>query len=1002
MTEDLQRIRTFVATLVWWERGLLVARVALHSALLGVALVAIGVVAAALQWDRSTAVLLLVAVGGCGLWLLVALPLLLRWRGAGDPLHQARRVEALQPELRGRLLTAVERVDGARPHESEALLGLVAQRASTALASVSVRRVHPVGHVVRLAVAAAVLCGVALPLTFLAPGGPLGVFRWWSAALSAQAAVSGFEVQLDEQRARVGDLVLRYTYPSYTGLEPLEIPNSTGEVRAPPGTVVEVTARAAERVEAAGLVAHGERLDARVEPDGRQVRGQFSVRAEEGTYELVLYREGEPMHSRAFPVTPEDDLPPEVMLDAGGPEVIEIAVDELLDARWRARDDYGVREVRLQLNRADTGRVLYRMETRRAEVWDDIALTPRALGLKPGDRAELVVAAWDNDTVGGSKVGTSQGIEIVVLGARGLDRRLAERHEELIRLLLPVLARFLTEPWPPGGTSGELALWGETVAQRYEPLSEAVDRLWEGRSKDVYDMAIVAAAVGAGRDLIRYSQTAFTPDDPQPPPEAAFTVTAELRDTAVVKLERAVLALVAMRHMRALKDVAEQAEDLQTAAELLEELLSTDDVDAMELLARLDQLERMMEKLDESAADLRKGGLQEFLNTRDEELGDIIDEIRKAIAEGRLDEAREMMERLSQMVQEMAEGIQENLEQRQQQDSELGAELQELMDELERLEQEQRALQEESQQIREQGDERSAEETADLWAQVVQKARALAEASSELAGRLEVARRRFNDVERAQIAAEYAIEIADAAMAKDLRGARSAVERTSQMWRLIEDHMRRMNAHLPQPPAGPGPADAARMDRRVEEIRKLLDQLDEMASDVTPEARQQAEELEQRQRDLKNDLESARAQAQGMSRQMSVQPEGMNESLEEASERMDDASQDLGQGQLMPAEGAQGVAAERIREARESMQQAMEQMQRQQEARQPGNNGGEGDQDGNRDQEQSMPEPLEIPGREEFRTPEAYRRALLEGMEGDVPDEYRALKKRYYEELVHQ
>ena len=40
--------------------------------------------------------------------------------------------------------------------------------------------------------------------------------------------------------------------------------------------------------------------------------------------------------------------------------------------------------------------------------------------------------------------------------------------------------------------------------------------------------------------------------------------------------------------------------------------------------------------------------------------------------------------------------------------------------------------------------------------------------------------------------------------------------------------------------------------------------------------------------------------------------------------------------------------------------------------------------------------------REEFRTPEEYRRALLEGMEGDVPEEYRALKKRYYEELVLQ
>ena len=37
-----------------------------------------------------------------------------------------------------------------------------------------------------------------------------------------------------------------------------------------------------------------------------------------------------------------------------------------------------------------------------------------------------------------------------------------------------------------------------------------------------------------------------------------------------------------------------------------------------------------------------------------------------------------------------------------------------------------------------------------------------------------------------------------------------------------------------------------------------------------------------------------------------------------------------------------------------------------------------------------------------IRQHEAYRRALLEGMEAEVPDEYRALKQRYYEELVRQ
>ena len=45
---------------------------------------------------------------------------------------------------------------------------------------------------------------------------------------------------------------------------------------------------------------------------------------------------------------------------------------------------------------------------------------------------------------------------------------------------------------------------------------------------------------------------------------------------------------------------------------------------------------------------------------------------------------------------------------------------------------------------------------------------------------------------------------------------------------------------------------------------------------------------------------------------------------------------------------------------------------------------------------------IELPGRDAYATPEAYRKALIEGMQGEVPDEFRAWKKRYYEELVAQ
>ncbi|MFZ5476599.1 MAG: hypothetical protein ACOZNI_07470, partial [Myxococcota bacterium] len=82
----------------------------------------------------------------------------------------------------------------------------------------------------------------------------------------------------------------------------------------------------------------------------------------------------------------------------------------------------------------------------------------------------------------------------------------------------------------------------------------------------------------------------------------------------------------------------------------------------------------------------------------------------------------------------------------------------------------------------------------------------------------------------------------------------------------------------------------------------------------------------------------------------------------------------------------------------------LEQMRR---ASQSGSSGGEGGQqdgegDDDGDGESIGEEQMQLPAPEEFATPEEYRRALLEGMSGEIPEEYRNLNRRYYEELVRQ
>jgi hypothetical protein len=83
----------------------------------------------------------------------------------------------------------------------------------------------------------------------------------------------------------------------------------------------------------------------------------------------------------------------------------------------------------------------------------------------------------------------------------------------------------------------------------------------------------------------------------------------------------------------------------------------------------------------------------------------------------------------------------------------------------------------------------------------------------------------------------------------------------------------------------------------------------------------------------------------------------------------------------------------------------MQAAQRQQQEMSGGGGGEEGeDQQGGNAGETSEQEfgSFQLPEPEAFMTPEAYRRALLDGMAGNVPEEYRAMKRRYYEELVHQ
>ncbi|MEZ4322460.1 MAG: DUF4175 family protein [Myxococcota bacterium] len=995
MADDLNIIRRFVGRLVWRERVLLLLDISGRTFLLGFVSLLLVVLAALLDWDRGGTAAVLVLVGGTGLWAAIVLPLLLRWRATGDALRQARLAEAQQPELRGRLVTAVERVGGARNGESEALLGLVARRAATLLSEAQPSRIHGGMRQLVLVAVGAFLLFLPVPLSFLA-GGPVGVAKWWAAGFEASAAMSLLKGDQDDPRAQVGDLVLRYTYPDYTGLEPRVIENSTGDAQGPPGTQVEVTARSADPIEAAGLVAYEQRFEARVR-DSRMVDGTFTIGPETGAYHLVTWRGETSERSRDFKISAEEDLPPDVTLD-GEADVLELAVDEDFQILWRARDDYGVRSVSLLIAGKPAGAPIYRMTERKAEVFGDLWRTPADLGLKPGQEVELAISATDNDTYSGSKSGTSRSIRLVVLGPKGLDARSEAQLEAMVDAMVVVLADHLEESFPVGSASKDFAQWSEVVAKRYLPVQELVDREW-GRLGDL-EKAVLGEVVSTGGELVRYTAVAFDPRSTEMAQPAAVSDTERYRDAAIVALEDGILALDRMLQNKALAEVVDVAERMDDLGKELEQLMAEDDPDALAMLAKLEQLEAMAQQLAEAAAKLQDGGLKEFVNARNDEMGDLMEEVRKAISEGRMDDAKKLMERLASQLQQMAEGVRDTLERQKGEGNDAMEKADELRQKLEALEQEQRELQEQVEKLREQGDEQQADAADKVWEQIQEEANELVAEAVDYRDELGPALRGFNEIQRAENGVEQAGRLQRSANGQDLRGSRAGHRAVSlavdAMFRALQSSLITGGAKN-----GPARAELESMYAHLDAIQKLLDQLEQQPPNAA--MAEQGQQLEQRQQEIQQQLQEAQKSAQELTQQFPVRPKGLEEGLDEADQRMGEARQDLQDGRPMPAEGSQGAAADRIQEARQALEQAMEQARQQQQQMEPSSGSRSGGEDSDESgRENNKPQNIEIPRAEEFQTPEAYRKALLEGMEGEVPEEFQAMKKRYFEELVRQ
>jgi archaellum component FlaC len=1009
------------------ERSLLLARALLQ--VLGVTflslLLATALVAA--RAPRSLALPLFVVLGGLALLAALSLPLARAWGETSRASRQARCVESLRPELRGRLLVVAERANGAREGESETILLWIAERCRTIVEALSPQEIHDTRLLRRLGLAAALLGMLLGAAHRFAPVTPLASLRILFHPEAALVASDLPALRPDAPRAVVGDVVLRYIYPAYTRLEAMDVPNSTGDVHAPLGTIVELRARTARPVDAAVLRVEATRAGDAAEGEGgltedlpvelrdaRDLSTSFLV-MRPGTWRFLLSREGAAEESVPRAIIVEPDLPPEVLVEAPG-SLLEVSYDQPLPVTWSVRDDYGNVRVEALARRQQVAlepRVLRSPVDTPTRMDGDLSrVTPADLGLRPGDEALLIVRAWDNDAILGSKEGRSRSLRLVVHGPQGQAARTLRRVRELRDVLVPVLADFLEEDFPPGRTHRDLLAWTSLLQKRFASLDELVERLWEGLDPESFEGTVLETIQRSREALQSFASVLSVPRGPAGGNEEIAREDLQnlglLRDDTIARVEQGLLTLDEIVRTVAMMRVSEL---VRSVAEQAREIASRRDATAEELSTRLDRLERELERLRKAAADMSEGNLREFVNSRAGEAQDLVEKVRRALAEGRIEEAKALLERLARELQEFAEALEDMQAAAEAQSGKAGEDAARLQAELEQLEKAELALAEETAELaRRFGVDLS--ESARQWAELLALAESLADGLSGLDGLMgEDPARSAGERGWIRRASENGRSLSEALRARDpQRGLQQARETGRAIDRLAEvvawmDAIREAQKAL-----GPESRDVKEAigvsKEQAQTLRRELERLARAQSRVSPEMQTAARELGGRQEALRKRTEGAAREAGRLARDFAMRAPGLEEGVRKAEASMGLAGEHLAEGRAGDGELAERAAAAHLAEARAALQKAQRDQEQMRQLMR-GEGGGEarrepGGQKKSGSGNELRGERVEIPVPEEFRTPEAYRRALLDGMAGPVPREYEAMKRRYYEELVKQ
>ncbi len=791
----------------------------------------------------------------------------------------------------------------------------------------------------------------------------------------------------------LGDLRVTLTYPAYTQLPPRVLVDTSGDFAALPGTRVSfdgqllVPAASAELL----LTKPGGKSDASslgATLSAHSLHAETTVTEAFDWQLLVAKGRRRLVDSAVHHVTLTVDRAPHIDLFVPA-EPLSLEERRPVELGWVADDDYGIARIDLvwQVEGAPAERQTIFSATQQKDasqddrkqqgrhVWDISTIE-----LGSASQVSYHLEAIDRDDIRGPHIGRSRVFHLILhSGEQQHEESLASERRLLDALVEALGARLDLSPpsiTPPSDLATAAQL---TVVHRQ--LEGLLGQLTRTESLVQHDASStestrrtlskihtrLAHAVAAEAPLVQQKRKRAAKAGGWPP----------LWPAHIAELEADTLLIDDLIGQQRLEGLLRVADEMAHARDRLKQLLADykkthDEKTKQQILSEIARLQQKLAELARQAASMEGELPDQFLNRQamgKNDMGQQLEQLKKQLADGNMDEAERAVEQLSNALDQMTQSMEGDLRgYRKERMSAQEKALAEAESEVADLTEDQRALNEKT-------DALAAKERAQRMQKAKERAQKelerLKREANELGQRIDdVGRDALSDDARESVerARQRVRDLSERLTQGDIGEAGAMADESAKELAEADDALAEAKKNGPRP----------RVQKAGAQAKSLAKELRELASapgdsTLTPDEAKQLAELGKGQAAAKK-----RADALGGKLKKAGIPPSLSGKLDRAGGHMGGAEQKL-QGQDAPgATGEQKQALDELGQLKDAL--ARE--------RRPSSGGSSVDN-----------EPVKIPGADEFRAPREFRQELLEAMKRAHPGRFSADVERYYEEL---